>query len=1008
MKARGLLLGILVGTGSWWMLARWPGKPAVDSSIGAASGREPRLVHYCILFGFGDREPTRWDGSIEATGARIHDVELWYSMPDASVEGNAWKLTTRGVQLTRGEQPTQRQPLFENGVYVRAELLDSNPEFRVQTAQGEFRFRAGDIRWGKAGTFLGNRVRVEQIPVAHRVTDSIEEEDFPALAVGQGRLYLAYVRFTHGDRSREWPRQLRERPKSFEDLARPVGGDQVWLREYSLATGQWSEPVPVTPNGQDIYRVAVAVDGQGRVWVIWSAQVNGNFDLYARARQAGRWSTPLRLTTDPGPDLSPVAVTDSSGAVWVAWQGYRKNFEILVTRQLGEKFAPEQPVSISTASDWSPQIAAGPGGEVAVAWDTYDKGDYDVYLRRLRYSGRITMEDPLPVAASPRFEARPSLAYDPAGKIWVAYEEGPSGWGKDFGAYETTGMGLYQAARVRLKVVDGRGLYAPEPGPEPLLAVVPATHPLNPRVRGRKAAFLESPDPSLAQNRPPNRTPYQPGYPRTGMPRVAISPDGTVFLAYRTDVGGIWGPLGTSWFENVVYFDGKEWVGPIFVGHTDAVLDMRPAVVALEPGRLLMAGSSDHRFSLAEVARRRGRDLFHYDVYLFDLAAGRPIGPPRFQGLPSEAPAGPAPDVQAEREQVARMRAYQVELKTAKGTEKLRLIRGEFHRHTEISGDGGNDGPLIDAWRYFIDAASMDWAGCCDHDNGGGREYSWWITQKMTDAFLLPGQFTPMFSYERSVRYPEGHRNVVFARRGIRPLPRLPKMADDSPPEPAPDTQMLYAYLRRFGGIVASHTSGTNMGTDWRDNDPEVEPVVEIYQGDRQNYEMPGAPRSNSEKDSIGGWRPQGFVSNALAKGYRLGFQASSDHISTHMSYCNIWVRDMSREAVLEGLKKRRVYGATDNIIAGFWCGDHFMGEEFTASSAPEFRVKLIGTAPFARVHVIKDGRYVYTASPGTREVSFYWKDAEFQRGKTSYYYVRGEQEDGELVWVSPIWVRAE
>src|SRR2546429_4274143 len=52
----------------------------------------------------------------------------------------------------------------------------------------------------------------------------------------------------------------------------------------------------------------------------------------------------------------------------------------------------------------------------------------------------------------------------------------------------------------------------------------------------------------------------------------------------------------------------------------------------------------------------------------------------------------------------------------------------------------------------------------------------------------------------------------------------------------------------------------------WRDNDPEREPVVEIYQGDRQNYEIPDGPRANSEKDSIGGWRPKGFVSLALAK----------------------------------------------------------------------------------------------------------------------------------------------
>jgi hypothetical protein len=26
-------------------------------------------------------------------------------------------------------------------------------------------------------------------------------------------------------------------------------------------------------------------------------------------------------------------------------------------------------------------------------------------------------------------------------------------------------------------------------------------------------------------------------------------------------------------------------------------------------------------------------------------------------------------------------------------------------------------------------------------------------------------------------------------------------------------------------------------------------------------------------------------------------------------------------------------------------------------------------------------------------------------RGRTSYYYVRGEQADGELVWVSPMWI---
>ena len=33
--------------------------------------------------------------------------------------------------------------------------------------------------------------------------------------------------------------------------------------------------------------------------------------------------------------------------------------------------------------------------------------------------------------------------------------------------------------------------------------------------------------------------------------------------------------------------------------------------------------------------------------------------------------------------------------------------------------------------------------------------------------------FTPMFTYERSVAYPMGHRNCMFAKRGVRTLPRL-------------------------------------------------------------------------------------------------------------------------------------------------------------------------------------------------------------------------------------------
>src|SRR5258708_28670768 len=291
----------------------------------------------------------------------------------------------------------------------------------------------------------------------------------------------------------------------------------------------------------------------------------------------------------------------------------------------------------------------------------------------------------------------------------------------------------------------------------------------------------------------------------------------------------------------------------------------------------------------------------------------------------------------------------------------------------------------------------MDLIGCCDHDNGGGREYSWWTAQQTTDMFYMQLKFVPMYSYERSVPYPEGHRNLIFAHRGVRPLPRLPITAADKSGR-APDTQLLYRYLKEFDGIAASHTSGTSMGTDWRDNDPLAEPVVEIYQGDRQNYERPDAPRANSEKDSIGGWRPKGFVDLALEMGYKLAFEASSDHVSTHISYANLFVTEPTRAAVLDAFKKRHIYAATDNILADVRSGAHMMGDAFSSPTPPSFQVKFEGTGVFSKVTIVKDGAYVYSTDPKSAKVDFTLRDETPQTGTTSYYYVRGEQANGEAV----------
>jgi hypothetical protein len=1007
MNKRWLTAGLLVAIAAVTFVVFPHGTRAqsgADASVAMKGGDSFR-----ILFGLADKEPTAWDGSVKVSGGTVRSITGWrFFGEDVTDYQSTWKLSTRR------NRPLARPngPIIENGIVVTADIADENARFDVETLNGKFSFTAKQVPFGEGQTFLDARVAVDRVPPTVQLTPSQEDQDFPAVAESGGDVWATYVEFTHGDREFE-DVPLSKAPDDFKFLKRPAGGDQVMLRHFSKGASLWEPPVAVSDKGLDVMRAAVAVDGQKRVWVVWSANKNGNFDLYAKYLEGDKWSPEMQITADPGTDINPVAATDARGRVWIAWQAFRgDNLDILAAVQSGERFVKETRVSFSPRSDWDPAIAAAPNGDVAISWDTYDKGDYDVYFRRMRAdlprATRIGMDAPVAVAASTGFEARSSIVFDAKNRLWVAYEASDAGWGKDYGAYQTTGIGLYQGHNIQVKCFDGLNAFTTTDNLEDRLPGPPQARMRRP---GRRVAdqvpepgldSLKQPNPDIAKNRRPNQGANPPALPQNSFPRLTVDSAGTLYLAFRAP-GGAWlSPVGSVWFENVMYFDGARWNGPLFVPRTDGLLDGRPALAALDPGHLIILSAMDHRQSEVVGGGRRGAAGVNSDIYAADLRVDVAQSPtPSLKPVPVEHPAAQDPVVKPELDQVALMRNYKLQA----GKETMRIMRGEFHRHTEISGDGRNDGPLVDAYRYMIDAAYMDWVACCDHDNGNGHEYFWWLNQKMTDAYHLGNKFVPMFGYERSVQYPEGHRNAVFPTRGIRPLPRLPKMAPDSPPSNAPDTQMLYKYLKEFGGIVASHTSGTDMGTDWRDNDPAVEPVVEIYQGDRQNYEMPDAPRSNSQEDSIGGWRPLGFVSLALQKGYRLAFEASSDHISTHMSYCNLWVTSPTREGIMEAFHKRRVYGATDNILADVRCSGHMMGEEFNVTSAPSIAVKLMGTGPFAKVTIIKDNNYVYSVAPKTKAVNFTWQDNAAVKGKTSYYYVRGEQEDGQLVWVSPMWI---
>ena len=951
---------------------------------------EPPPVAILIELGLKDEQPTRWAGRAVVTGAKVvHREGYRFRDGDRLTEPDAWQASShRPLRLPpRNPALARTEGIATVGVVLHLAGVEANAALTIEPAGGgraKANVPLAEVLAGSPRPVWDGAAVVRRISAATALVTAKTEDDFPAAAYGpDGTLWLAYVSYTLKDESRRIEQQpLKEQPADFKAFDTPEFGDQLFVK-YCRG-GKWSEPIAVTRPKEDLARCAVGVEANGNAWVVYSAHRAGRFDLYARpisknyhpqkAEGEPRPGPEQRLTRDGAGNVSPVMCTDQAGQLQVTYQRWAEDGKAgfgLLSCRAGEWAGALNLPALKNATYffggpgnyWNPAIAAGPRGELAHAYDFFNQGDYDVGVHLVTANSARNLN----VATTNRFEARPSLAYDPQGRLWIAYEEGPENWGKDYGALDAEdGNPLYNARSVRVVCLVGDKLFKP---------------------------VAELPTSTSKSHQPDERTP------RYAYPKIGIDGKGRVWLTYREKFGTRYSTHpGSYWLTFARRLDGAKWSAPIELHHSDGLLDDRPVLLPHQAGGLVVIHNTDGRHTTPEAIDNQ--------IYasVVDLP-GEPVEPKLVE---HQAGTKNTKRGDEERAAVERIRAYRVE---GNGT-KYRLLRGEFHRHTEISWDGGPDGSLEDMFRYAIDAAALDWIGNTDHDNGAGREYPWWLTQKWTDAYHVPGFFTPMFAYERSVAYPHGHRNCIFARRGIRTLPRL----EEADPARrvggvhADDTKMLYRYLTELGGICASHTSATGMGTDWRDNDPQVEPVVEIYQGDRMSYEYQGAPRagydpaSGKQPAQIGGWRPAGFIDNAFARGYRLGFQSSSDHWSTHISFCIALAEKPERESILEALRKRRCYAATDDIILDVRSSEHLMGEEFKTAAAPALQIKVIGTKPLARVDVLRDSKVVATLAPMGREFQGAWTDPAAAAG-VHYYYVRVEQKDGELAWGSPFWI---
>lgn len=903
----------------------------------------PNAVSIRITFGLTDREPRAWDGKLTVRSGDLLGLRNARPRPGDQVKSADWKLSTK-AGMNFTLRAWEAESLTGAVKYLNHPMLIIDAK---GTASTELAIETanGSFTLRPFDMVAGSPMRVLDGAVsAERVSTA------------------AMVSSSSSDNDSPSLASMPSGRLMAAWVSFAGNRTRIVTREFDGAA--WGSLQNIPANHEDIHQVKISASRNGKVTAVWSAQVNGNWDLYASTGSGSNWSAPERLSSQPQPDIFPATTTDSAGNVWVAWMGFRSGKSDIFIRSFdGSSWSAEQQVSSSGANDWAPAMAADSKGRVYVAWDSYDKGNYDVLFRKFE-NGR--WGDVSVIANTPKYEANVSIACDGQDRLWAAWNEAGMDWGKDTGFLpRKQGTALYESRWVAVAVHDGQRWMEP-------------------------AALLEASLPAALR-----------GF--NDMPTVSSDANGRVWVFFRhrnlriKDTPTLTPAHRGAWEIHATTFDENGWRRPMPIPFSQGRLDMRMGLAA-SGGSLFAAWPMDNR-EFEEMLYDR------VDVYASRLPL--PAGAQGFLKLTLRV----QPELKSfpthyeEVKDLSRIHSYNMQ----SAGKTYKIYRGDTHRHTEFSMDGNNDGSLIDTYRYAIDAAELDFLLVSEHNGAGGpdKPYVNWLLQQTADIFTISGKFLPFYGYERSVVYPNGHRNIIFTKRGN---PTLPIPESENKGETG--AKMLYEYLKKYDGIAISHTSASTMGTDWRDNDPNVEPLVEIYQGDRVSAEYEGAPKAahaGNPASAPGGFRPAGYVWNAWAKGYKLGVQAASDHLSTHISYACTLAEDFTREGLVKAMKQRHSYGATDNIILDYRVkaasAEHLQGDIAAVKGPFELHVKVLGTKPIRQIDIIRNNQFVMTKNPQQQEVEFTFRDSAALAGE-SYYYVRVIQVDDQMAWSSPIWVK--
>ncbi|MCU0914529.1 MAG: DUF3604 domain-containing protein [Planctomycetes bacterium] len=301
------------------------------------------------------------------------------------------------------------------------------------------------------------------------------------------------------------------------------------------------------------------------------------------------------------------------------------------------------------------------------------------------------------------------------------------------------------------------------------------------------------------------------------------------------------------------------------------------------------------------------------------------------------------------------------------------LYFGDLHNHSAVGYAQGSLERAFEIARNHLDFFAFTPHGYW-HDIG---RYEKGIEKKWLDGFEVtkqrwpevlemvrrydrPGQFVAMAGYEWHSRS-LGDYHILF------PTTEAEYLRFD-------DLRQFQQFAKERGAIMIPHHPANRLGhrganLEWLD--PAVSPVLEMY-SEWGNAEHDRAPYAYVRHTECGRWT-KNTLHHFLAQGHRLGVIASTDdHLGYPGGYreglAAVMVKELTREAIFDALRHRRVYAVTgDRIRLDFQVNGRIMGTEMPYAKQRELAVTVTGWDQLDRVEILKNNRVIHRDFPMDR-----------------------------------------